>query len=385
MLVLLLGAGKGLENNLRWSFRDDAVNSIWVWGGRATVPHDGLPIDRPVQLTDLDTALVEALPESGAVTARFIPPSQSIARGGRRADFDIRATHPDHQIIEGTQMITGRFLTRRDLDERRKVAVLGLRVAEFLFPDRDARTAPVGERVQVGGLAFTVVGVFEDAGGEREMQIVYLPITTAQAAFGGRDTVSQVMFTVGPADIDAASLVASERAVRGVRSGMGSLHRVSADDRGALRIRDNLARYADVQSVFIWLRGFSWLVGLGTVLAGAVAVGNILLISVQERTAEIGLRKALGAQPRDLMLMIVQEAVVLTTLAGWAGLVAGVGLVEAARRWMPENDYLRDPNVDLGSVLLAAAVLVVGGALAGLVPARRAARVAPVVALRSDG
>lgn len=385
MLILLLAFGDGLENSLRWSFRDDAINSIWIWPGRATVPYQGLPINRSVQLTDDDTELIRSLPESEAVTARFIPSGQTISYQGRAGDFDIRATHPDHQILEGTLMLSGRFLNPRDLEERRKVAVIGLRVAEFLFPGRDPVQAPLGERIRVGGLAFRVVGVFEDVGGEREMQKVYLPITTAQAAFGGRDRVNMVMFTVGPPDIDAASLDLAEQAVNGVRTGLSGLHLVSPDDRGALRIRDNLSRYSDVQAVFVWLRGFTWVVGLGTVFAGIVAVGNILLISVKERTAELGLRKALGARPVDLMVMVVQEALVLTTLAGWAGLVAGIGVLELARRFLPENETLRDPNVDLGSVLLATAALVIAGTLAGLVPARRAATIPPVEALRSSG
>ena len=384
MLILLLAFGDGLENSLRWSFRDDAINSIWVWPGRATVPHQGLPINRPIQLTDEDTALVRALPESDAVTARFIPQDQTIAFRGRAGDFDIRAVHPEHQVLEGTLLRSGRFLNPLDLAERRKVAVIGLRVAEFLFPGQDPDTAPLGQRIAVGGLAFTVVGVFEDVGGEREMQIVYLPITTAQAAYGGRDHVDMVMFTVGPPDIDAASMDLADQAVAGVREGMAGLHLVSPRDPGALRIRDNLSRYSDVQAVFRWLRGFTWVVGLGTVFAGIVAVGNILLISVKERTAELGLRKALGARPVDLLVMIVQEALVLTALAGWAGLVAGLGMVEAVRRFLPDNETLRDPNVDLTSVLVATGALVVAGTLAGLVPARRAATLAPVDALRSQ-
>ena len=153
-----------------------------VWPGRATVPHRAAH-QPPIQLTDEDTALVRALPESDAVTARFIPQDQTIAFRGRAGDFDIRAVHPEHQVLEGTLLRSGRFLNPLDLAERRKVAVIGLRVAEFLFPGQDPDTAPLGQRIAVGGLAFTVVGVFEDVGGEREMQIVYLPID-GPAAYG---------------------------------------------------------------------------------------------------------------------------------------------------------------------------------------------------------
>ena len=385
MLILLLAAGDGLEGAMRWNFRDDAIHSIWLWPGKTTRPHAGHPVGRRIQLDDDDVALAEALPESGHVTARFIPPSDTrIAYRGRVATFDIRSTHPDHRHIEGTQVAAGRFLNHRDIAQRRKVAVIGRRVAEFFFPDGDPLHDPIGVGIRVGGIAFTVVGVFTDDGGEREEQLVYLPVTTAQAAFGGRDHIDRLMFTVGPPDIDAASLEAADRAVAAIRASVARHHAFHPDDRGALRVRDRIHAYADVQAVFTWLRRFTWIVGLGTVLAAMVGVGNTLLISVKERTRELGLRKALGARRGDIIGMVLQEAFLLTSLAGWAGLVAGVGLLEATRRFLPDSDYLRDPDVDMGSVLVAVAALVATGVAAGLVPAWHAAAVPPVVALQDE-
>ncbi len=281
-------------------------------------------------------------------------------------------------------MQSGRFIHHRDVEQRRKVAVLGRRVAEFLFVDEDPFTAPIGQTIRVGGIAFTVVGVFTDDGGDREEQLVYLPVSTAQASFGGRDHVSHVMFTVGPPDIDSASLAAADRAVAAIRQGVAAAHDFHPDDRAALRVRDRIHAYADVQAVFTWLRRFTWLVGLGTVLAAMVGVGNTLLISVKERTRELGLRKALGARRGDIIGMVLREAFLLTSVAGWAGVVAGIGLVEAGRRLVPDSEYLRDPNVDLASILWAVAALVFTGVLAGLVPAWQAAAVPPVVALQDD-
>ena len=385
MLILLLAAGDGLEGAMRWNFRDDAINSIWLWTGKTSRPHDGHPVGRRIELNDDDVLLAEALPESGHVTARFIPPSDTrIAYRGRAASFDIRSTHPDHRHIEGTVMETGRFINHRDVAERRKVAVIGRQVAAFLFPEGNPLTAPLGTELRVGGIAFTVVGVFSDDGGEREEQLVYLPITTAQASFGGRDHIDQLMFTVGPPDIDGASLEAADRAVASIRARVAQHHSFHPADRAALRVRDRIHSYGDVQAVFTQLRRFTWIVGLGTVLAAMVGVGNTLLISVKERTRELGLRKALGARRGDIIGMVLQEAFLLTSVAGWMGLLAGIGLVEAARRWLPDNDYLRDPDVDLASVLLAVVALVFTGLVAGLVPALQAAAVPPVVALQDE-
>ena len=387
MLVLLLAAGDGLENSMRWNFRDDAINSIWLSSGRTTRTHAGHPIGRQIELDDGDVALVEALPEAGHISARYIPPGDTrIAHGSRVSTFDIRSTHPDHRHIEGTHIISGRYISDRDLEKRRKVAVIGRRVAAFLFPDTQPESPElIGTEIRVGGIVFSVVGVFSDEGGEREESIVYLPITTAKASFGGRDHVDRLMFTVGPPELDAASLAGAERAVAAVRSGIAARHAFSPNDRAALRVRDRIHSYADVQAVFVWLRRFSWLVGLGTVLAAMVGVGNTLLISVKERTRELGLRRALGARRSDLVGMVLQEALLLVSVAGWAGLVAGVGLVELLRHNLPEdNGYLRDPDVDLVSVGVAAASIVVSGVLAGVVPAWRAAAIPPVVALQDE-
>jgi len=239
--------------------------------------------------------------------------------------------------------------------------------------------------VRVAGIVFTVVGVFADEGGEREESIVYLPITTAKAAFGGRDHIDQLMFTVGPPELDAASLAAADRAIASVRTGIAARHGFSPTDRAALRVRDRVHAYADVQAVFVWLRRFTWMVGLGTVLAAMVGVGNTLLISVKERTRELGLRRALGARRSDLVGMVLQEALLLVSVAGWGGLVAGVGLVELVRRNLSEdNGYLRDPDIDLLSVGVAVVAIVVSGVLAGVVPAWRAAAIPPVVALQDE-
>ncbi|HCH64841.1 MAG: peptide ABC transporter permease [Deltaproteobacteria bacterium] len=385
MLILLLAAGDGLEGSMRWNFRDDAINSIWVSAGKTSRPHEGRPIGRRLQLTNRDVTLAEALPESDHVTARFAPPDDtSVAYQGRVATFDIRSTHPGHRHIEGTTVAAGRFLNHRDIDDRRKVTVIGRRVAEFFFPGQSDLTAPIGKILEIGGVAFTVVGVFTDDGGEREEQVIYLPVSTAQGSFGGLDHVQRVMFTVGPPDIDAASLDDADRAVASIRSSIAAHHGFHPDDRTALRVRDRIHSYADVQAVFTWLQRFTWVVGIGTVLAAMVGVGNTLLISVKERTRELGLRKALGARRADIIGMVLREAFLLTATAGWAGLLAGIALVEGARRWMPENDYLRDPNVDLESVGWSVLALVATGVVAGLVPAWQAAMVPPVVALQDE-
>ncbi len=376
MLVLLLGAGQGLENQIAWQFRDDATNSIWVYGGETSIAHEGYGVGRRVGYDDDDYDQIRALFPGEAVTGRYVPPSAgSIRHGDRVSTFELRAVHPDHQVLERTEMQEGRYLNLGDLDERRKVAVVGREVSEFLFRGASA----LGEWIDVDGVPFRIVGVFKDVGGESEERIVYLPVTTARATWGGGDSLRQIMFTVGDASLEEAAVL-EER----VRLVLARNHAIHPDDRRAIRVRNNVESYQEVKQIFEFLGLFVWIVGLGTVLAGVVGVSNIMLVSVTERRAEIGLRKALGATPSSIVSMVLEEALLLTGISGYAGLIFGLGLVEVAAWAIPDNDYIRDPSVDLGTVIAATVLLVVAGVAAGFVPAQQAAAVEPVTALR-DG
>lgn len=378
MLVVLLGLGSGLQNNVAWMFRDDATNSIWVYGGETSMAHMGHPVGRSIQFVESDIGRVEALPGVEHLTGRFYPPGRQavIAWADRASAFGVRAVHPDHRFLENTLVVAGRFLNPLDLAEKRKVIVLGREVADFLFRGRPD-DAILGAWVDVAGTPFRVVGIFVDEGGEGEVSQVYVPITTARTVFRGGDRVHQIMFTLGD-----ATVAQSEQIATVVTRQIAQAHQVHPDDRKAFRVRNNLEQFQEMQSVFTMLEAFVWVVGIGTVLAGIVGVGNIMLVSVQERTAEIGLRKALGATPGRIVTGIVGEAVLLTAVAGYTGVVAGVMVVEALRSWLPENDYLRDPQPEVGVALVAMALLTVAGAVAGFIPAWRAATVDPIVALR---
>lgn len=375
VLVVLLGAGRGLQNSVAWQFRDDATNSIWLYSGETSRPFEGRPVNRPILFDNDDFDRLLRIEGIDRATGRFYLRGPTIAYKQRSASFSVRSVHPDHQYLENTQITAGRFLDPLDLEDKRKVAVIGKEVAEFLFRGAD----PIGAWINVARVPFRVVGVFEDTGGSSEMRQIYLPVTTAQATFGGSTrTLHQMMFTVGDADVEAAERMATE-----VVEMLAAQHHFDPADGKAVRVRNNVEAFQDIQRIFSLLDAFVWLVGVGTVTAGIVGVSNIMLVSVRERTAEIGLRKALGATPGRIVGGILQEAVFLTAASGYLGLVAGVALLEALRLWLPENDYLREPQVTLGPAVAATVLLVVFGGLAGFVPAWRAARIHPVEALRN--
>ncbi len=375
-LVVLLGAGKGLENMVTYEFRDDATNSIWIYRGQTSLPWKGLRVGRQVKLTNADLEAVKALPEVDHISGRYSLWDATVHFGDKASTFGVRATHPDHQVLEKTKIVSGRFLNDRDIEDRRKVAVIGTQVRDYLFGEE---ADPIGQWVTVSSVAYLVVGVFDDDGGPDESKLVYIPISTAQRAYGGGDQIHQIMFTIGDATV--AESKAIEEKVRTLLS-----DRIDFDprDQKALRVRNNLESLSDILSVLGYLRLFVWIVGIGTMTAGVVGTSNILFVSVAERTREFGLRKAIGATPGSIVMLVLVEAVTLASLAGYIGMVLGVGVVEAVRAWLPENEYVRDPSVDLRAVLLALAAITIAGLLAGLFPARRAARIEPIVALRDE-
>jgi putative ABC transport system permease protein len=377
MLVLLLAAGNGLQHGVEYDFRDDATNSIWIRQGKSSQPYLGHAPGRPIHFDDGDfEALAREVPGIEYMSGRYyVRGALAVSRRNQSATFDVRGCHPDHQYLERTIMISGRFIDELDIRERRKVAVIGPAVQAALF----GRQSPLGEIINIRGVNYTVVGVFEDQGGEGELRRIYIPLSTAQLVYHGGNRMHQMMFTTG-----AASLEQSEAMAWRSREILSERHAVSPSDRRAIQISNNQVQFRKLMDIFDWIRSFVWVVGIGTLFAGVVGVSNIMIISVQERTLEIGIRKALGATPASIIRMILMEALLLTGVAGYVGLTAGVACVELARRYLADNEYVRDPTVDVRVGVVATLLLVAAGALAGVVPASKAARVRPVVAMRAE-
>jgi putative ABC transport system permease protein len=377
ILVVLLGAGSGLKNGALWEFRDDAQNAIWIGGGKTSVPFAGRGPGRQIFFKNQDfEQLPRSVPGIEHLTGRYYLWGEfSVSYGSQRAAFTIMGVHPDQRYLEKTLITRGRYLNDNDLSERRKVAVIGTKVTEMLFGKRD----PIGEYVNIRGLAYKVVGEFFDVGGENELRKIYVPVSTAQLVYNQPNMLHQLIFTVGDASIEQ-----SEEMAKAARAMLAHNHGFSPTDKRALRMTNNLEAFERITGVFRWLSVFIWVVGIGTLLAGIVGIGNIMLISVAERTKEIGIRKALGATPGSIIRMVLGEALALTGVSGYLGLVAGVGVVELVARRFPEAPFFRQPTVSLSVALGATGLIVAAGLVAGFFPAYRAARVNPIVALRSE-
>jgi putative ABC transport system permease protein len=265
------------------------------------------------------------------------------------------------------------------MDESRKVVVIGEQARSVLFADEN----PIGKYVRVKGIHLLIVGELatdktgDDA--ERVRSSLFVPFSTFQQAFNQRNRVGWFAVTAKP----SASADDLETAIKATLS---ARHGVNPEDRDAIGSFNLAKQIAKVDGLFAGIRGFVWFVGTLTLLAGVLGVSNILLITVKERTREIGVRKALGATPWSVISMVVGEAVVLTSLSGYVGLVASVGCLELVSKLLEnmENAPLNRPEVDLRVAIGATVILVLSGAVAGIVPARHAAKISPVEALRSE-
>jgi putative ABC transport system permease protein len=386
MLVVLLAAGEGLATGAETQFSRDAMNSIFVFPFRLSKPHKGNPIGKGVWLNNEDFALgKEKLPivdHSSAIRGM----NGIVQRGERNASFSVMGVMPDYLEIEKSDIVAGRFLNPDDQEHRRKVAVIGVKVKKMLFGPKEE---PLGEIITISRVPFKVVGVFDEENeDDSELQLIYVPLSTQQMlyAWGPKDTpgsrrtgIERMVYTVG--DATAAQ---TDGAIEDLRVMLSERKGFAPDDKMAVRMFNAQEVYQRFRRLFTGIRTFVWLIGLGTILAGVVGVSNIMLISVQERTREIGVRKAVGAPPGSIIAMIVQEAMAITLVSGYLGLCAGVALVTFAQKVIPPSPFFRNPDINLGTALAATGVLVVAGMLAGFFPALRAARVHPIAALRVE-
>ncbi|MEM1320395.1 MAG: ABC transporter permease [Bacteroidota bacterium] len=377
MLVILLGAGKGLENSALHNFEDDAINTLWIWSNRTSKPHKGLPAGRWVQMRMDDYEEIDNLEGVNMTSARYFPSGEYfITYKNKSLSFNVQCVHPEHEPIEKPRVYLGRFINDLDIEQRRKICVIGKLVVEEFFKEGQD---PLGEYLTIRGVDYKIVGVFTESR-DSEMRRLYLPVTTIQR-IEGTDRVHSFTVEVGDAD-----LAESQRIEERIRATLATRHNFDPEDTRAVGVWSGLEEFNEFKTTIGFIQLFIWFVGIGSIIAGVIGVSNIMLIVVKERTKEIGVRKALGATPGSIVSMILQEAIMLTSVAGYFGMITGLTLVYGINQFMLANDieaeFFRDPEVSLTAVLSALIVLVVSGTLAGLIPALQAVRINPVVAMK---
>ena len=388
MLMIMLGSGRGLENGINKSFGSYATNSMFIWSGSTSMSYKGLPKGRSFSLKNNDVAILkDRIPEINIVAPRCqlggYRGSQEIYRNNITGSFQVMGDVPEFMIIKPQKMLEGRFINQRDLTDKRKVAIIGSRVKAVLF---DREEEAIGEFIRISGVYFKVVGVFgsmnESQNSESDLETIYVPISTFQQSFNYGDKVAWLSINTKKgyrvSDVEPKVItVLSEQ------------HMVSPDDKRAFGHWNIEKMFLKMSNLFTGINFLIWLVGSGTLLAGIIGISNIMLVVVRERTKEIGVRKAIGARPWAIISQIVSETVVLTAVAGYLGLVVGVFILEVINFFLTkmetESDMFKNPEVDFEVAITATIVIVFAGAIAGLIPAYKASKIDPVIALKTDG
>ncbi len=379
MLILLLGSGAGLENGVKEQFKGGATNGVWISSGTTSIQYKGLKIGRQIKFTNEDYKSIKST-VSGPdhISARLFLGNNLISYKNEYGSFFLSPCHPDYGIIKEVDIIQGRFLNNIDINEFRKVAVIGEKVKSSLFKGVDS--VAMGKYIKINGVLFKVVGVFRDySRNDDEQKRVYIPISTAQRVFQGKNEINQISFTTGDASAAEADLM-----IKKSKAVLSKMHTFDIEDNRAINVWNKNEEVRKFKALFAGIRLFIWIIGIGTIIAGIVGVSNIMMIVVKERTKEIGIRKSLGATPWSIVALIMQEAIVITSFAGYIGLVLGVGLLELIATKMPPSDFFRNPEADFSVAVMATFLLIIAGAIAGFFPAMKAARVNPVEALRDE-
>ena len=376
LFAILFGLVNGLVNTFDTAFSDDASNSIFIQSGRTSKASNGLQAGRQIQFKNEDKKWIEK--EFGDkvqyITSRIYLNVTAIFRN-EKSNYSIRAVNPDHQYLENTKVTYGRYVNESDIKNKTKVVVIGRLVEEDLF----LKTTAIGKYINLNGIQYKVVGVFNDDGGDNEERLIYMPVSTAQQIYGNNDHIDQINLTYNPEmSFDAAigfSTILTKK--------LKDRFMVSQNDQRAIRVRNLANESKAINQMTGGLGVMVLFIGFGTLIAGIVGISNMMIFIVKERTKEIGIRKALGASPKSIVSIILLESILITIIAGLIGLIVGMGVVELSGPLL-EKYFIKDPSVSLNIVVSALFTLILAGAIAGYLPAKKASRIKPIVALRDD-
>ena len=385
MLVIMMGSGSGLENAVGRDMGNMATNSVFMWSMRTSMPYKGFDRGRYYNFRNSDTeALLENIPEIKYIGPRIRGwggDGNNVVRGERTGAFIMQGDYPDYNLIDPVGMKRGRFVNDIDIKNNRKVCVIGQRIVNEMFAPGEN---PIGEYLRIQGVYFKVVGVFESikpGRAEHENQIIYLPFTTLQKTYNFGDMVGWYSIT----SIDNVPVSVVEEKAKAL---LRQRHSIHPDDKRAVGSFNLENEFNKMTTLFAGIRGLIWIVGIGTLLAGVIGVSNIMLIIIKERTKEIGIQRAIGATPLNIITQVILESVFLTTIAGYVGLVLGVGIVEGVNYLLittgAESEMFSNPEVNFNVAIQALEVLVISGIFAGLIPAYRAVSMKPIAALRRE-
>tara|TARA_B100001059_G_scaffold236809_1_gene290712 strand:+ start:5467 stop:6705 length:1239 start_codon:yes stop_codon:yes gene_type:complete len=377
LLIGLLGSAKGLENSFNRLFGDFATNSVFVWAQSTSKPFKGFQEGRQVQLKISDAKKIE---ENVEGIEFVVPRNQSsalVVRNFLSGNFGVNGDYPLLDQVQKKKMIRGRFINQTDIDENRKVVVISEEIYKQIF-EKDEEM--IGEYILLNGMNFKVIGMFETGNANMgPSSDIHIPFTTFQQIYNMGENIGWMMIT-GKPEYDISQIEADSKLI------LRNLNRVHPDDTRAFGSFNLGKEFAKITGFLTGMQFLTWFVGIATLIAGVFAIGNILLITVKERTKEIGVRRALGATPYEIKRQIVVEAVSITLVAGLLGIITGGWILIALDSAFGQGAeaVIVNASVSIAVVFIALIILVVLGTLIGLIPAFKATSIKPIEALREE-
>ena len=376
IFIILFGFGNGLKNQFQEFFLDDATNVIFLFPGKTSKPYNGFKSNRRIEFKNDDLSDIK---EQFPFFLEYITPR--ISRGAvvkYKNEFDnytTRAVGPAHQFAEKTILMKGRFINQDDIKNKTKYAVIGRLVAQDLFNQED----PLGKFIDIGNSVFKVVGVFQDDGGDREERYIYIPYTTRQLLERSNDKLDQIILAFKP-QIGHSGSVLFERKLREFLKKKKS---IDPSDPNGIYIRNVADQLKQNQQFANVLQLIVTFVGLGTLIAGIIGISNIMVFVVKERTKELGIRKALGATPKSVIRMILQESIFITTISGYIGLFIGIFVLKNIGVSL-EDYFIKNPYIDTSTALFSTMILILLEVSQAIFQPNVPQQIKPIIALRDE-
>lgn len=377
LLMSLLGAARGMSNGFKNLFGDFATNSVFVWSQRTSMPFKGFQKGRTFSLTMDDVNILkETYPDIKIIAPRS-QTNSTVVKGLQTGSFQVSGDLPILNDVQKKDLIYGRWINANDIEKETKVTVIEEDIYKQLF-DKDED--PIGQYITIDDIAYQVVGVHQRSNGiDLDGEMAYIPFSTFQKVYNRGNRINWMVVS-GHSGVDIKQL--EEDVLLTLRN----IHKVNPEDNrafGSFNLGDEIAK---LTGFLTGLEFLTWFVGIATLIAGVIAIGNILLITVKERTKEIGIRRALGATPYSIRRQIVLESVFLTTLSGSLGIILGGVILFVMDKLAGDGSDapFLNPTVDIPVILVAVLILISLGSLIGMIPAHRATIVKPIDALRED-
>ncbi len=374
MLITLVSVANGITRSFAEDMQNSSNQKISVWGGVTTKPYHGYREGRDIRLKDSDISIINREHKNTIkeVSSELSGKQSGVSTNKTYVTAGYTGVFPSALGLNQLEIVNGRFISDKDLDNNAKVMVLPEEYAEQLFPP-DGRNA-VGQRVNCAGLSFLVVGVYKG-----RFRTIYIPYTTARIFASGDNDIDEIILHLN----DVSEITEADGIEKSVRNTLAATHDFDPEDNSGVWIWNAISQALTVQSAIGILNIGVWVLGLLTLLSGIIGISNIMFVSVKERTHEIGIRRAIGAKPMKILTQILVEAIVITTLFGYIGIVMGTALTELLASGIGDSMF-EGARVDLAMAAQVTVVLIVAGAMAGLFPALKALKVKPVEALRDE-